>query len=177
MSNLVPCHSERYLDSSVDLVLSTGIVCCDRNGASARGPWLLEEILRWGTARLFDPPPAHAPQELAHAKEAALVEAPKPDPKPEAEQPAAMETDGEAKKADAAAGDKGSNADDTDPEAGQSVKEEAAPVMNEAAEYSDAALDALICWGTGAASKDASSGAARIWCANIFRILALRPWC
>ncbi len=71
-----------------------------------------------------------------------------------------METDGEAKPADRAAeGDKGSNADST-PEAGQSSKEEPAPVMNEAAAYTNEALDALIRWGTCAAGEDASSGGA-----------------
>ncbi len=129
-----------------------------RNGTSARGPWLLEEILRWGTERLFNSPAEQPAHRAGPSRDA--VGAPRPDPKPDsraAEQAAAMETEGQADAAAPAAADKGSNADnpaDCKAEAGG----EPPPVMNEASAYSDEALDALIRWGTGASGGDASSG-------------------
>lgn len=136
-----------------------GLPC--RNGTSARGPWLLEEILRWGTERLFHPP---ADQRAGPARDPAG--ALRPDPKPEADQAAeqatAMGTDGQADAAAPATADKGSNAEnpaDCKAEAGDGAKEQPpSPVVNEASAYSDAALDALIRWGTGASGGDASSG-------------------
>ena len=135
-----------------DHACTDGLSLTCRNGTSARGPWLLEEILRWGTERLFN---AHAEQRGGPVRESAGV--PRPDAKPEADAAEQATATGTEARADAAA-DKGSNAD-VKPEAGGNAKEEQPhPVVNEASAYSDAALDALIRWGTGSSGGDASSG-------------------
>lgn len=119
-------------------------------GASAKGPWLLEEILRWGTAELFDPAAHHA---AAQARDPAPQQERRAAGADEDAKPAAMETDGQAGAAEPGITEKGSNADssaDSKPE-DEAKKGEAPPVVNEASAYTDDALDALIRWGTATA--------------------------
>lgn len=128
-----------------------------RNGA--RGPRLLEEILRWGTEQLFDTSNSHD-HHARDIKAAAQLDGGKQDPpKREADsesKPTGMEVDGTGAAADNA-GHSGNAAAPGSSQEGQKHEDEDRP--NEAAAYTDEALDALIRWSTDAGSDEAGAGA------------------
>ena len=109
--------------------------CACRHSAAAKGPWLLEEILRWGTAHLFDPA-ARAAAASQHADKIAKADA----------------ADRDHVRSHTAASGKSSG---KLPDSASPDEPEAAAPANEAAAYSDDALNALIRWSTSTAQPAA----------------------